>query len=224
MIPLRDHNPSGKTPYVTYGLICVNVAVFVYMLTLGSGVDAFIGRYALTPADILRGTGWLTFITSMFIHGGFLHIIGNMLFLYIFGDNLEAYLGRIKYIAFYLASGIVASAAQFLIAPHSTVPQIGASGAIAGIMGAYLALFPDAKIETLWILGFWIQRVTVSARFMLLYWIIFEFIYGFGSIGAQGGVAYFAHIGGFVFGYGLMKISARNQGRKIPPPTRYFYQ
>lgn len=221
MIPLRDHNPSGKTPYLTYILIGLNLAVFGYMLTLGQALEDFLMEYALVPAQIARGTGWPSLLTSMFLHGGFMHIIGNMLFLHIFGDNLEAYLGRIKYLGFYLLGGLVASAMQLLVSWNSPVPQVGASGAIAALMGAYLALFPQARIDTLWTLGFWIQRVTVSARFLLIYWIIFQLLYGFGSFGVEAGVAYFAHIGGFVFGYLTMKIFSKSSVRTIRRPTGF---
>lgn len=203
MIPIRDHTPSGKFPFITYGLIGANVAVFLYMFFLGpSGVEGFIDSYALIPADIVRGQALLTLLTAMFLHGGFAHIIGNMLFLNIFGDNMEDRLGHARFLGFYLLAGLAGSALQIVINPLSTIPNLGASGAIAGVMGGYLVLFPRERVDILWTFGF-IGTSTVPASSMLGYWILFQFLYGFGSLGAAlgGGVAYFAHIGGFAFGY-----------------------
>lgn len=210
MLPLRDHNPSGQFPFVTYGLIAANVAVFVYMLLLGpAGPDNFIARLALIPADIIHGQNLHTLITAMFLHGGFAHILGNMLFLNIFGDNLEDRFGHLGFLAFYLGAGLAGSGLQILLDPNSHIPNLGASGAIAGTLGGYLVLYPDHRIDVLW--GFY-GRSSVPARFMLGYWIVFQFLFGFGSIGGTGGgVAYFAHIGGFAFGYLVTKLFARPQ-------------
>jgi len=206
MIPLRDHNPSGRTPYVTYGLIAVNVAVFAYMLIIGDQADAFVGRFAFVPAEIVSGKNLETLVTAMFLHGGFLHIIGNMLFLNIFGDNLEDRFGHLRFLGFYLLAGLAGSALQIAIDPGSTIPNLGASGAIAGVMGGYLVLFPRERIDVLWSFGF-IGVSTVPASAMLVYWILFQFISGFGSLGVEGGgVAYFAHIGGFLFGLATTKL------------------
>lgn len=208
MIPLRDHNPSGQFPFVTYGLMAINVGVFGYMMTLGEpGLEAFIQRYALIPAEVADGQRLTTLVSAMFLHGGFAHLIGNMLFLNIFGDNLEERFGRLRFLAFYLLAGLAGSVLQILVEPGSTIPNLGASGAIAGAMGGYLVLYPNHRIDVLW--GFY-GASSVPARFMLGYWIIFQFLFGVGSIGATGGgVAYFAHIGGFVFGYLTTKIFAR---------------
>src|SRR3989338_87274 len=211
MIPIKDHTPSGRFPYVTYGIIGANVAVFAYMLSLGSGLEAFVGRYAVTPYDITRGVNVVSLFTSLFLHGGFAHIIGNMLFLNIFGDNLEDRLGHVKYLMFYLTAGIAGSAFQIVMGPASTIPMLGASGAIAGVMGGYLVLFPHERIDVLWTWGFMLSRETVPARMMLLYWIFFQLLSGLGSLGiAGGGVAFFAHIGGFAFGLGTIKLWRRN--------------
>lgn len=207
MIPIRDHTPSGKRPYITYGLLAINLGVFLYMLFLGQrGLDAFIQQYALVPADVVAGRNLLTLLTAMFLHGGFAHIIGNMLFLNIFGDNMEERFGRFRFLLFYLLAGLAGSGLQVAIAPHSTIPNLGASGAIAGVMGGYLVLFPRERIDVLWTFGF-IGTSTVPASAMLGYWILFQFFGGLGSLGISGGgIAYFAHIGGFVFGYFVTKL------------------
>ena len=209
MLPIRDHNPSGRFPIVTYALIAINVAVFGLMFTMGPAqLDDFIIRYALIPADIVHGENLMTLLTAMFLHGGFAHILGNMLFLNIFGDNLEDRFGHFGFLAFYLGAGLAASGLQILVDPGSNIPNLGASGAIAGAMGGYLVLYPNHRIDVLW--GFY-GSSSVPARFMLGYWILFQFVYGLGSIGGTGGgVAYFAHIGGFVFGYLATRIIARN--------------
>lgn len=206
MIPIRDHTPSGRIPFVTYGLIGVNVAVFMFMLFLGQPrLDDFIARFALIPSDIVHGKHLLTLLTAMFLHGGWMHLIGNMLFLNIFGDNVEDRYGHVRFLFFYLLAGLAGSALQILASPHSTTPNLGASGAIAGIMGAYLVLFPRERIDVLWSFGFF-GVSTVPASAMLIYWILFQFIAGAGSFASlAGGVAYFAHIGGFAFGYFITK-------------------
>lgn len=214
MLPLRDHNPSGRFPFVTWLLIAANVVIFGWMFLISpSELETVIERYALVPADILGGRHLETLLTSIFLHGGFTHILGNMLFLHIFGDNVEDRFGHFRFLLFYLVAGLVGSALQIAIDPTSTIPQIGASGAIAGVMGAYLVLYPRHRIDVWW----WYGTVTVPATFMLGYWILFQFLYGFGSIGALGGVAYFAHIGGFVFGYLITKIAPHvSQFRQLP--------
>lgn len=212
MIPIRDHTPSGRTPYVTFTLIAANVFVFGYMLTLGErGLDAFVREWAVTAADIARGENLKTLITAMFLHGGFAHVAGNMLFLHIFGDNLEDKLGHFKYLLYYLTAGLAGNVLQMVTDPSSPIPMLGASGAIAGVMGGYLVLFPHEKIDVLWSWGFFFERTTVPAKTMLLYWIFFQFISGLGSLGIEGGgVAFFAHLGGFAFGWGTIKFMRRN--------------
>ena len=203
MIPLRDHNPSSRSPYLTYTLIGINVLVFLFMMSLGEGeLEEFIRIFALVPAEVVKGLNIQALFTSMFLHGSIGHIFGNMMFLNIFGDNLEDRLGRIKYILFYLVAGLGASALQIFIDPASTIPNLGASGAIAGLMGGYLVLFPKHKVDILLPFGGFLSTATVPAYTMLFYWILAQFLYGFGGlfIAAQGGVAYFAHIGGFITG------------------------
>lgn len=206
MIPIKDHNPSGKSPFITYVLISLNVLVFFYMIALSSNAfEAFLYQYALVPERFLAGKQNFALFSSMFLHGGLGHLLGNMLFLHIFGDNLEDALGRLGYLIFYLLSGIGASALQILVNPGSSIPQLGASGAIAGVMGGYLALFPKRKIDVLFGIGLFFRRATVPAYFMLFYWIAFQFLFGVGSLAAMdqamGGVAYFAHLGGFATGW-----------------------
>lgn len=206
MIPIRDHNPSGRIPFVTYLLIGLNVWVFFQMFGLSeSGLEAFFNHYALFATDIVSGQNLSSLITHMFLHGGIGHIGGNMLFLYIFGDNLEDRLGHLKFLLWYLLCGLGAALLQILVDPTSTVPMVGASGAIAGVMGGYLLLFPREKIDLLFSFGFRLDTITVPAYTMLFYWFIAQALSGFGSLAGQdvamGGVAYFAHIGGFVSGF-----------------------
>lgn len=212
MIPLRDHNPSKSTPIITYSIIFLNVLVFLYMLTLDeAGLDAFVYSYSVIPADIVRGFDLLTLLTSMFLHGGIGHIFGNMLFLHIFGDNVEDRLGRIRFLFFYIACGLAASFAQIAMDPASTIPNLGASGAIAGVMGGYLLLFPHAKVDVLFIWGFFIRVFELPSYTMLGYWMVYQVVLGVASIPgvAEGGVAYFAHIGGFISGLILVNLLKR---------------
>lgn len=207
MIPIRDHNKPHTFPFVNYLLITINVLVFGYMITLPENLlEQFVLAYALIPAEIVSGANLHTLFTSMFLHGGFAHIIGNMLFMNVFGDNLEDALGHFKYLIFYLISGLGASALQIIIDPGGTIPNLGASGAIAGLMGGYLILFPKHKVDILLpVFGFF-SSSTVPAYTMLIYWFIFQTFSGIGSLGIvdQGGVAYFAHIGGFLAGVVLI--------------------
>jgi membrane associated rhomboid family serine protease len=205
MIPIRDHNPSGRIPFITYLLIGLNVWVFIQMFGLNdAGLEAFFNRYALFAADILRGQNLLSLLTHMFLHGGLGHLGGNMLFLFIFGDNLEDRLGHFKFLLWYLFCGLGATLLQILVDPASTIPMVGASGAIAGVMGGYLLLFPKEKIDLLFSFGYHLDTITVPAYTMLGYWIIAQALSGFGSLAvsdmSMGGVAYFAHLGGFLSG------------------------
>lgn len=206
MIPLRDHTKSGTFPLMTYLIIAVNTLVFVLMLGLSDAeMEAFVNQYALIPNLVIHGHRLYTLITSMFLHGGFAHIIGNMLFLNIFGDNLEDRLGHLKYLIWYLGCGLAASILQISVDPASTIPNLGASGAIAGVMGGYLLLFPREPIDILFSFGLYMRQTTLPAYTMLFYWFGLQLLTGFGSLGlgdaVSGGVAYFAHIGGFAFGY-----------------------
>jgi membrane associated rhomboid family serine protease len=203
MFPIRDHNPSGRTPYVVYALMVTNVLVFLLGLPI-AGDDralwALYDAYAIVPAEIMTGTDLHTILTSMFLHGGFWHIAGNMLFLWIFGDNLEDEMGHIPFLLFYFASGIGAGLIHVFAAPYSIVPTIGASGAIAGVMGGYLLLFPRAKVDILLILIVFFKIFPVPAWLMLGLWLGMQFIGGAASNPDEGGVAYWAHAGGFVVG------------------------
>jgi membrane associated rhomboid family serine protease len=202
MFPLGDDDSQRRTlPVVTYGLIGVNVLVFLLEL---SGGDAFINAWAFVPARFAANPGGqaITIFTAMFMHGGWMHLLGNMLFLWIFGDNVEDRFGRLKFLLFYLLTGIAATFAQFALAPRSPVPNVGASGAIAGVLGAYILMFPHARVNVL--LGR--QVVAMPAIVVLGFWIAVQLFSGVGTIGhtgesaGTGGVAYMAHIGGFFTG------------------------
>ncbi|MDO6732430.1 rhomboid family intramembrane serine protease [Marinovum sp. 2_MG-2023] len=203
MFPIRDHNPSGRRPYITYVLMAVNIAVFL-ISTAELGTDRemalFYWDYALLPGRISAGEGYLGLLTSMFLHGGFMHLAGNMLFLYIFGDNIEDEMGHLPYLVFYLGCGLAASLLQYAAAPNSMIPVIGASGAIAGVMGGYLLLFPKAKVDILLILIVFFRVFPVPAWIMLGLWFALQLFGGFGTPSDQGGVAYWAHAGGFLAG------------------------
>lgn len=218
MVPLRDNNPTRITPYVTYGLIIANVLVFVYELSLPPRLlEEFFRIWAIVPRQLTESfTGqldyqsfpeWITLFTSQFLHGGFLHIAGNMLFLWIFGNNIEDRLGHLKYLVFYLACGALAGLAQWFFSAYSTVPSLGASGAIAGVMGAYILRFPRAKVLTLIPLGIILLPINIPAFWFLGIWFLQQALYGVASLEAPtnigmegGGVAYWAHAGGFIFG------------------------
>jgi membrane associated rhomboid family serine protease len=209
MIPLGDNVPAERTPFITYTLIALNVLVFFWELVLGTGAERLIYTWGTIPADLV---GWrqeplvlLTLVTSMFLHGGWFHLIGNMLYLAIFGNNVEGIMGHKRYLAFYLLCGVVASLAQVLIDPASTVPGIGASGAIAGILGAYLLSFPRARVFVGIFLLFFLRVVALPAVLVLGFWFVMQLFNGIAAIGSSsegvmGGVAWWAHIGGFVAG------------------------
>jgi len=215
MVPLRDDNPTDITPYVTYGLIAINTVVFLYELSLSpEQLQQFLQTWAVVPKELtasFEGKGnvheWLTLITSQFLHGGFLHVAGNMLFLWIFGNNVEDRLGHIKYVVFYLACGVLAALTQWFFSSGSTLPSLGASGAIAGVMGAYILRFPQARVLTLLPLGIFITTIEIPAIFFLGFWFVQQAFYGIASLNVpttigmeNGGIAYWAHAGGFVFG------------------------
>jgi membrane associated rhomboid family serine protease len=232
MLPLKDDVPSRSVPFVTVGLICVNIVVFLYQALLEwsgdvqteQAVEAFILEFGAVPC---RVSGWCaapdsfphpfaTIFTSMFLHGGLLHIAGNMLYLWIFGDNVEDTLGHGRFLAFYLISGVAAAAAQIAAAPASGMPMIGASGAVSGVLGAYLLLFPHATVLTLVTFVFFFRLVRVPAILVLGFWIVVQLLNGLGSFrgsvrtsAGEGGVAWFAHIGGFLTGLVLLLIMRR---------------
>ncbi len=211
MIPLRSSERHYTPSTVTLLLIVANVLVFLYELSLGLNsrqMNHFIAAYGIVP-DRLHPA---SVITSMFIHGGFLHILGNMWFLWIFGRGVEDILGHAKYLFFYFACGIAAGLVHILVNANSPIPTVGASGAIAGVMGAYLIKFPRARIVTLVIIVFFITTLDIPAAFLLLYWFAIQFFSGVGSVGysqaSSGDVAWFAHIGGFLAGMGLVMLLA----------------
>ena len=202
MFPIKDHNPSHKTPIVTYIIIILCSITWFYELSLGSELDNFFQTWALQPAEIVAGQSLLTLITCMFLHWGWMHIIGNMLFLYIFWDNLEARMGHFKFILFYLISGLVASALQIYADPTSLIPNVWASGAIAGVMWWYLLLYPKAQVDTLIFMGAFFKKVSLPAFFMLGYWFATQVFSGTATIWqlSTWGVAYWAHVGWFAAG------------------------
>ena len=203
MLPIRDHNPSEKRPWVTYALIAVNVLVFISYWPLFANPPVLAGFFydwAFTPARVSAGEGYHGIVTSMFLHGGLMHIAGNMLFLWIFGDNLEELFGHLGFLLFYLAAGIGAGLAQYMAEPLSRVPMVGASGAIAGVMGGYLLMFPKARVDMLVFLGFFVTVVALPAWIMLGLWFGLQIVSGAMADTAAGGVAYWAHAGGFLIG------------------------
>jgi membrane associated rhomboid family serine protease len=218
VVPLRDNNPTTTTAYVNYGLIAANILVFLYQVSLTrQELQRFLSAAALVPCQLsatcpigAESQGIpepLTLITSQFLHGGFLHIAGNMLFLWIFGNNIEDRLGHIKYLIFYLSCGVLAGLSQWIFSMNSTIPSLGASGAIAGVLGAYILRFPRAEILTLIPLGFFITTARLPAYLFLGFWFVQQAFYGLASLQVRtnvgmesGGIAYWAHAGGFIFG------------------------
>ncbi len=203
MLPIRDHNPSGRTPYVTYSLIAINVLIFLsFNVPLGESreLNLFFYEWGMVPAHISEGRDYTTLISTQFLHGGFMHIASNMLFLWIFGDNMEDEMGHFGFLGFYLASGVFAALAQWVVDPYSQIVTIGASGAIAGVMGGYLLLFPKAKVDILLILIIFFRIFPIPAWVMLGVWFALQVGNGVISDPDLGGVAYWAHAGGFVVG------------------------
>ncbi len=206
MFPVRDHNPSQNKPYVTWALMAINIIVFLsYAPLMGNqqALASFFDTWAMIPAEITSGTEYHTALTSMFLHGRFMHLGGNMLFLWIFGDNVEDQMGHLPYLAFYLASGFGADAAHIFSNTESLIPTVGASGAIAGVMGAYLLLFPKAKVDVFLILVVIFKKITIPAFIVLGAWMGMQLFSGVASSATGGGVAYWAHVGGFVAGLAL---------------------
>lgn len=238
MIPLRDENPTTKTPVVTFILIGINVLVFLWQLSVG--LDRSVGAFGLVPAQVLQGSdapvligrdpagrgigvqnldpAWMTVFTSMFMHGGWLHILGNMWYLWIFGNNVEDDMGHGKFIGFYLLSGVAAAAAQGFLDPDSSIPMVGASGAIGGVLGAYLVLYPGSRVLCLVTLGYFITTMELHAWIVLGFWGVIQVISGVaGMMGpTAGGVAYAAHVGGFLCGMVLGRVLGQ-----VRRPPRY---
>jgi len=220
MIPLRDDNVATRAPVVTRTIVGLCVLVFLWQMTLGTSGQAavfalgvipavLLGREALPP-ELALVPPWCTVITSMFMHGGFMHLLGNMLYLWIFGDNVEDSMTRLRFVVLYLACGIAAVFAQALPEPDSTIPMIGASGAISGVLGAYLLLFPHARVLVAIPIGFVVQTVRLPAGVVLVLWFVLQLLSNLLSSG-QGGVAFRAHIGGFIAGMLLVPLFKRRQ-------------
>ena len=211
MIPLRDINPTRRVPVITVLLIAINVLVFVYEQTLSTrGFQRLVLAYGVTPRNFTDGlitaNDALTVITSMFLHDGWLHIGGNLLYLWIFGNNIEDRLGWLRFTVFYFMGGLAAAGLQVFIDPTSRVPMIGASGAIAAVLGAYIVLYPRARVQTLVVFFVFIQVVNIPAAILLGWWFLLQLFNAFTSIGSSGGVAFFAHIGGFIAGALLIRL------------------
>jgi membrane associated rhomboid family serine protease len=234
MLPLRDDQPRYSTPWVNSFLIGLNLVIFFFEFTLDPrSLELLIRQFGVVPAHLasfLSGSPRyslpavvLPFFTSMFLHGSWLHVLGNMLYLYIFGDNVEDYLGHFKYLVFYLLTGLVAMATQVAVNLHSTAPTVGASGAIAGILGAYFVLFPRARVLT-WVFEVLILVIWIPAWIILIYWFVLNFLSGTATMLAvhrqnMGGVAFWAHVGGFISGALMIKLFPERT-RRYP----YAYQ
>lgn len=210
MLPISDDNRGRRRlPIVTWALIAANVLVYIYQFSLDEGAHLrFLNDWAVVPVEITSGQAWFTLITTAFLHGSWFHLGSNMLFLWIFGDNVEDVMGHVKYIVFYLLTAVGASLAQVMVDTDSRVPMVGASGAVSGLLAAYIVMFPHGKIRTLIIFGIFITMTMIPAWAMIGYWIFLQVISGIGSLSTigdqQGGVAFFAHIGGFVAGLALV--------------------
>jgi membrane associated rhomboid family serine protease len=229
VIPLRDHNPTVRASVATFCIVAVNALAWVFVQGLGSepALSRSVCELGVVPGELLRaaavGTSvelrpgvrcvisgtpnWWTPLTSMFMHGSWFHILGNMWFLYLFGDNVEDSMGPLRFVIFYLLCGFAAVAAQALVNPASPVPMVGASGAIGGVMGAYAVLYPRAPVEMLVIFGFYVDRIAVPAVVMLGYWFFIQLLGGIPTLAAEGGgVAFWAHVGGFLAGVVLVPL------------------
>lgn len=222
MFPLRDDVPSRQFPLVTVGLVVLNVAIFLVEVMMGSAARVVTETFGIVPARLT--TQWqnpavlLTLFTSMYLHGGWAHLIGNMWYLWIFGDNVEDRMGRLRFFIFYTLAGLIAGLLQVFAAPRSTIPMIGASGAIAGVLGAYLVLYPRARVSTLVPVFYFIRIIWLPAAIVLGGWFLIQLLNGLASINVvmqTGGVAWWAHIGGFVAGIVLLPVFRR---REPPSP------
>jgi membrane associated rhomboid family serine protease len=226
MFPIRDTEPSYTKPVVVILLIVINLVIFLFEASLAPYYqNRFIATYGMIPDQFT----WTSLFTSMFMHGGWMHVLGNMWFLWIFGDNVEDVLGHGKFVLFYLACGMAAGLAQVLVDPSSTVPTVGASGAIAGVMGAYIVKFPRSRIQTAVFIIVFFTLVEVPAWLMLIYWFLIQLFQGLGSVGYShisqgGGVAYMAHVGGFVTGALLILVLAPRSPQRYMPPPYYDYR
>ncbi len=229
MIPVKDDNPTSRFPFITILILLINVAVFVYQWTLGSDVHAFMVRFGAVPWEIVHFREYsgfpsayqselpsiFTIISAMFIHGGILHLLGNMIYLWVFGDNIESVLGYGRFLIFYLICGSVAALTHVVLHADSFVPMVGASGAISGILGAYLVRFPRTRVHVLIFLFIFIRIVRVPSIVLLGFWFIMQVFSGFVGEGVQSGVAWFAHIGGFIAGMLLIVFFPNKERVKI---------
>jgi membrane associated rhomboid family serine protease len=224
MIPLRDINPTRRFPFMTVAIIAINALVFVYESSLGDrALYQLVTQAGIIPYQVTQQFGPAVardFLTSMFLHGGWMHLLSNMLYLWIFGNNIEDQLGPVRFVVFYLVCGVFAALAQVVTGPLSLTPTIGASGAIAGVLGAYLLLFPRARVQSLIFVFYFIRFVEIPAIIVLGFWFILQFFNGLASLGVTtgGGVAYFAHIGGFLAGVVLIYLF--RLGRRPSRPRR----
>jgi membrane associated rhomboid family serine protease len=234
MFPIRDHNPSGRRPYVTWALVAINVAVFLgYWLTIPNEIRLawFFHTWGVVPVRAVNGVALETLVTSMFLHGGWMHLGGNMLFLWVFGDNIEDELGPVRFLGFYLLAGLAAAGLQVAAEPGSRIPMVGASGAIAGVLGGYLLMFPRARVDVLFFFVVFFKIWPIKAWIVLGVWFGLQLLGGFNTPSDQGGVAYWAHIGGFAAGVVLMApvlmarggtaYWARTHGVPPHPETQY---
>jgi membrane associated rhomboid family serine protease len=219
VIPLKDSNPTERFPIVTVLFIALNILVYLYEVALGEGRgEYFIGAFALVPARLFHAAevipgpfpASVTLFTSMFLHGGLFHLAGNMLYLWIFGNNIEDAMGRVRFVVFYLLCGMVAAVSHAMTNTQSLIPMIGASGAVSGVLGAYLLLYPNARVLTLFTLGFFVRMIEVPAMAVLGFWFVFQFLSAMVSQGSGGGVAWYAHIGGFLAGMVLVGLFKRS--------------
>jgi membrane associated rhomboid family serine protease len=229
VFPLKDNIPTDRLPVVTLALIAANVLVYFFLQHGGIGhgpSTASVVDYGAIPAEVTHEqpdagpvSAWVTLVTAMFLHGGIFHLLGNMLFLWIFGTNVEDAMSRVRFVAFYLLGGLAASGLQIAMNPGSTVPTVGASGAIAAVLGGYILLYPRARVVTVVLLIFFFTLIELPAWAMLGFWFLLQALFAISSVAQQmgdgGGVAYFAHVGGFVFG--LLAIRVFAQRRKQPP-------
>jgi membrane associated rhomboid family serine protease len=224
LFPIRDDNPTFRRPYVTVGLIVVNSLIFLYSQLLGMrGFQVLLYSWGYTPELFFGGAEYalpshiyVTPFSSMFLHGGWMHLIGNMLFLWIYGNNIEDYFGPVKFIVFYLVSGLAAIALYTLFNPSSEVPLVGASGAIAGVMGAYIVLHPRARVTCL-LFFFFITFITLPAKVVLGIWFFYQIMMSLAGSSTGGGVAWLAHVGGFAFGWVLLRLLIKIRGRGSLP-------
>jgi membrane associated rhomboid family serine protease len=231
MFPLKDDNPTQITPFVTWLLIALSTIVFLYQISLGPRREQlFAFQYGAIPSVVIGDQilppgiaaipPALSVFTGMFLHGGWMHLIGNMWFLWIFGNNIEEAMGRLRYLIFYLACGFLASWSHILSNPDSNIPMVGASGAIAGVLGAYIMLYPRARVWTLIFLGFFSRLMYIPAGIILGYWFLIQVVSGGSAIGRQnaGGVAFWAHVGGFLAGVALVGLFKKRSVRFFNPP------